>query len=288
MPTVWRIRLTPAGSRVSIPRTRTVPRWGRSSAFRWRARVDFPEPLGPMIARCSPRWTASESPRRTRGSGVRGEGALYENSTALQTISGSGIRRCGLRPCAAGERVAGRRGIDAARLDEVGHPDELVDLVGNRHIPRSDRHDGDPRPGRQKGSVRRSGHAPAPRGPSLDAAAGPLDRAGDRRVRGRLRPRPLLDHFDGALTAWDAGGGRRRRGREVVSDLRGLLPRDGPDIERDQGIGVDDIQLRRIAGPEHRGRHAGLAQQRVPSVAPAVAFLEGLDPPDERRGGGDG
>ena len=47
-----------------VPSKRMEPPVGRSSRFRHRRRVDFPEPEGPMITTTSPRRISRETPFR--------------------------------------------------------------------------------------------------------------------------------------------------------------------------------------------------------------------------------
>src|SRR5579859_5871432 len=152
MPTVPRIARVCAGSRVSRPATRTRPDAGRRRAFRCRASVDLPEPFGPTMATYSPGSMRRETPRSTAGparaaasrscgtpvSGPDPADAAYEKWISSQTISGSAIRL----------RENGRRPRHrCARLRDLRHAHELVDLMRNRDVAGPDRDDRHPRPG---------------------------------------------------------------------------------------------------------------------------------------------
>ena len=56
-PHFLRASTAPALSRVSCPKTRTLPSLGSSSASMWRASVDFPEPFSPTMQTKDPGLT---------------------------------------------------------------------------------------------------------------------------------------------------------------------------------------------------------------------------------------
>ena len=107
--------------RCSSPRIRTVPAAGRSRPLKWRSSVDFPAPLGPVIATVSPRpygrgpgrpGPAPGRRRRRRDSRKRSAPISRTGRGPGQAAAASRQADPGLSPS---RRLAGRGGRAAAR-----------------------------------------------------------------------------------------------------------------------------------------------------------------------------